>query len=226
MKKSISQIPKLAAALLAVSLTATAFAEENKNGWKTLFEEEGVLVSTRPEPGIDLPSMRGQTTLNADLFHVLAILLDDTRSTEWAKGADETQVLRSIDPRTQLIYAHSRQPWPVKDRDLVMKRTVDVLKPGHTYRVHLVCMPSERAELENVIRVKRCETVFELSVIDRAHTRVDYRVHADPGGHIPSWMVRRASRSIPAETLRSLAKQVELTRGRYTKAAATWASAI
>ncbi len=226
MKKTFFHIRTLAAALLAVSLTVPAFAEESVSGWKTLFEEEGVLVSTRAEPGISLPSMRGQATLNADLFHVLAILLDDARSTEWAKGADETQVLRSIDPRTQLIYAHSRQPWPVKDRDLVMKRTVDVLKPGQAYRVHLVCMPSERAEVDNVIRVKRCETTFELTLVDGAHTRIDYRVHADPGGHIPTWMVRRASRSIPADTLRSLAKQVELTRGRYVKATATWARAI
>ncbi|HTU59334.1 MAG TPA: START domain-containing protein [Polyangiales bacterium] len=226
MKKSILHIPKLAAALLAVSLTVPAFAEERPSGWKTLFEEEGVLVSTRAEPGVDLPSMRGQTTLNADLFHVLAILLDDARSTEWAKGADETQVLRSIDPRTQLIYAHSRQPWPVKDRDLVMKRTVQVLKPGQSYRVHLVCMPSERAEVDNVIRVKNCETVFELNVVDGTHTRIDYRVQADPGGHIPTWMVRRASRSIPADTLRSLAKQIELTRGRYAKAVASWSRAI
>lgn len=226
MKKFIVQMPRLTAPLLALVLTTSAFAEENAGGWKTLFEEQGVLVSTRAEPGIDLPSMRGQTTLHADLFHLLAILLDDARSTEWAKGADETRVLRTIDPRTQLIYAHSRQPWPVKDRDLVMKRTVEVLEPGRVYRVHLVCMPSERAELDNVIRVKRCETTFELSVIDDAHTRIDYRVHADPGGHIPSWMVRRASRSIPADTLRSLAKQIELTRGSYTKAAASWARAF
>jgi hypothetical protein len=38
-------------------------------------------------------------------------------------------------------------------------------------------------------------------------------------------MVRRASRSIPADTLRALAKQVELTRGQYQKAAALWAKA-
>jgi hypothetical protein len=225
MKTSIRKSPLLAVTLLVASFAGVAFAEESRSGWQRLFEEEGVLVSTRAEPGIDLPSMRGETTIQGDPLHLLAILLDDARSTEWAKGADETQVLRSIDRRTQLIYAHSRQPWPVKDRDLVMKRTVDVLKPGRDYRVHLVCVPEGPAQIDNVIRVQHCETTFELHAVDATHTRIDYRVHADPGGHIPTWMVRRASRSIPADTLRALAKQVELTRGQYQKAASLWASA-
>jgi hypothetical protein len=225
MKTSILKSPLLAVTLLVASFAGVALAEESRSGWQRLFEEEGVLVSTRAEPGIDLPSMRGESTIKGEPLHLLAILLDDARSTEWAKGADETQVLRNIDRRTQLIYAHSRQPWPVKDRDLVMKRTVDVLKPGRDYRVHLVCVPEGPAQIDNVIRVQRCETSFELHAVDATHTRIDYRVHADPGGHIPTWMVRRASRSIPADTLRALAKQVELTRGQYRNTAALWASA-
>jgi hypothetical protein len=169
--------------------------------------------------------MRGQTRMVGEVRHLLAIVLDDRRSTEWAKGADETRVLRSPDPHSQLIYAHSRQPWPVRDRDLIMKRTVEELTPGKAYRVHLVCMPNERPELDDVVRVRHCETSFVLRAIDGSHTQIDYRVQADPGGKIPAWMVRRASRSIPLDTLRALAKQVELTRGQYPAASSNAAYA-
>jgi hypothetical protein len=216
---------RIALMLALSSFAGLALAEDDGAGWQTLYEERGVLVSTREEPGVDLPSLRGQTSLNAGVLHLLAILLDDQHSTEWAKGADETQVLRRIDERSQVVYAHSRQPWPVKDRDLVMKRTVEVLEPGKAYRVHLVCVPEERARVENVVRVRRCETTFVLRAVDASHTQVDYRVHADPDGHIPAWIIRKASRSIPADTLRGLAKQVELTRGKYGQAMAQWAQA-
>lgn len=192
--------------------------------WRTLYEEDGVLVSTQAEPGQSLPRMRGQTSLRAPVLQLLAILLDDQRSVEWARGADETEVLRNVDARTQIIYARSRQPWPVKDRDLVMKRTVQVLDPGRVYRVHLVCLPGEKPEQRNVIRVRRCETSFVLRALNADSTAIDYRVHADPGGHTPDWLVRIASKSIPLDTLNALAKQIERTRGRYTQTAQRWAS--
>jgi hypothetical protein len=220
--RSAAQLPKslakLAQAALVVALASgagLALADTASDGWHALYEEQGILVSTREEPGIDLPGMRGQTKLQAEVRHLLAVVLDDRRSTEWAKGADETTVLRSSDARGQFIYAHSRQPWPVRDRDLVMKRTVEVLEPGKAYRVHLVCVPNERPLVEGVVRVEHCETTFLLRAVDATHTEIDYRVQADPGGKIPAWIVRRASRSIPLDTLLGLAKQVELTRGQY-----------
>ena len=217
-----------AAALTALALAAfvgRVQAEEVGDAWRTLYEERGVLVSTQEEPGQELPRLRGQTTLNAPVLHLLAILLDDRHSVEWARGADETNVLRDLDGRTQIIYARSRQPWPVKDRDLVMRRTVEVLEPGRGYRVHLVCLPGEKPRLENVVRVQRCETSFVLRALSADSTRIDYRGHADPGGHTPAWLVRMASRSIPLDTLNGLARQIERTRGKYAGAVAQWAAA-
>jgi hypothetical protein len=211
-------------AVLALSLlTHGAFAEGDSSGWRKIYEEEGISVSTREEAGRDMPSLRGQAELKAPILHLLAILLDDEHSKEWAKGADETKVLRKLDPHTEIIYARSRQPWPVKDRDLVMQRTVEVLKPGEWYRVHLVCLPGERPQVPNVVRMERCETTFLLRAIDATRTQIDYRVHADPGGHFPDWIVRLASKSIPLDTLSALARRAERTRGQYREATAQWA---
>jgi hypothetical protein len=211
-------------ALVGAILTGSAQAEDT-NGWQTVHEERGILVSTREEEGRDLPSFRGQAKLNAPVLQLLAILLDDSRSSEWAKGADETTILRSVDARTQIIYARSHQPWPVKDRDVVMKRTVDVLKPSEVFRVHLVCVPNEKPKVDGAVRVRTCETTFLLHAIDATHTSIDYRVNADPGGQNPAWIVKMASKSIPLDTLTGLRKQAQRTRGAYDEAVAQWAKA-
>lgn len=203
-----------------------ALADGASSGWRKLYEEEGILVSTREEAGRDMPSLRGQAKLNVPILHLLAIILDDARSKEWAKGADETSVLEHVNARTEIIYARSRQPWPVKDRDLVMQRTVEVLEPGHAYRVHLVCLPGHRPELPNVVRMQSCETSFSLRAVDAGNTQIDYRVHADPGGHFPDWIVRLASKSIPLDTLNGLVKQAQRTRGSYSAAVAQWSTAL
>jgi hypothetical protein len=202
----------------------SALAEDDQ-GWRTIHRERGIQVSSRDEPGMDLPSLRGQTRLRAPILHVLAVLLDDDRSTEWAEGADESKVLRVIDSRTQIVYGRSHQRWPVQDRDVVMKRTVDVIKPGEAYRVHLVCAPAAHPPAKNVVRVQSCETTFLLHAQDASSTTIDYRFHADPGANSPDWIVKAVSESIPLDTLKKLARQIERTRGEYEDAVSYWSAA-
>ena len=198
---------------------------DDESGWSKIYEERGVVVSTRAEAGQELPRFRGQATLAGDVLHVLAILLDDARSKEWAKSADEAAVLRSIDARTQIIYSRSHQSWPVRDRDLVMRRSIEVVKPAQAFRVRLVCIPGEKPAVEGVIRLAHCETTISLQKVDARHTYVDYRVRADPGGNSPSFMVRWASKSIPFDTLTALGKQIKRTRGQYGAVVKEWQDA-
>jgi hypothetical protein len=198
--------------VLACFVASVASAQDEA-GWRKLSEERGIVVSTREQPGKQLPSFRGQGEVKAPLLQVLAVVLDDARSREWVKDADEAEVLRRIDDHTQIVYSRSHQTWPVRDRDLVMKRTV--AKEGESYRVRLLCMAGEKPKLDGVIRIEDCETEFVLRALDPETTHVDYRVRADPGGSNPDWAVKWASKNIPLETLRALRKQVVKTRGKY-----------
>lgn len=194
-------------------------------GWQKTHEESGITVSTRTAPGAANATFRGQGNVKGGLLHLLAILLDDARSKEWAKGVSDAKVLRTIDERTAVVYSRSAQPWPVRDRDVVLKRTVDVLKPG-LVRVRLVCAPSERPPSSAAVRIEHCETVILLRKVDEQTTYVDYQVTADPGGPTPSWIVRWASKNIPLDTLHGLRKQVKKTAGQYRDVEATWTSAL
>jgi len=211
--------------LLVVGWTVSAASGQDEREWREIFADRGIVVSTREQAGQALPSFRGQGEVKGAVLHVLAVVLDDARSKEWAKDADEAEVLRVIDARTQVVYTRSHQTWPIRDRDLVMKRTVEVLAPGAAFRVRLVCVPGEKPELAAAIRIKDCDTVFVLRKLDEQTTHVDYRVRADPGGSNPDWAVRWASKNIPLETLLALRKQVVKTRGQYADVMRSWSAA-
>jgi hypothetical protein len=195
---------------------------DDEAGWQQIHEEHGVVVSTRAEPGRTLPTLRGRGAVRGSILHVLAIVLDDDRAKEWAKSADEAEVVRKIDQRTQIVYSRARQVWPVRDRDLVMKRSVEVVRPGEEFRVRLVCLSGEKPRIENVVRMTDCETVFWLRKIDAENTFVEFRVRADPGGSSPDWLVRWASQNVPLETLTALRRQVQRTRNSYAAVMRTW----
>jgi hypothetical protein len=211
-------------ALLIMQPSASAQQRTTDAGFRVVEREHGITVSVRDEPGRQVPTFRGTGALKGSVLHLLAIMLDDARAQEWATGADETAVLRKLDERTNIVYSRSKQPWPVHDRDLIMKRSVEVLEPGRAFRVRLSCVPGEKPPLDGVVRVKRCETTLTLEKLDDATTFVDYQVSVDPGGSIPEWLVKRTSKRMPLDTLVGLEKQVKKTEGEYRSVEAFWAN--
>jgi hypothetical protein len=215
--------PTVSSCALLLSLAAIpATRAQDNQGWKQIDDKSGIAVSEKEEAGRPLPSYRGQTKVSGSVLEVLAVVLDDERSREWAKDVAEARVLRSVDPKTEIVYSRSDQTWPVKDRDLVMKRTVQVVVPGEEFKVRLECVPSEKAEVPKVVRIKHCDTVFTLRQVDEGTTDVDFQMQVEPGGHHPEWAVRMASRGVPYETLLGLKKQVKKTRGQYDAEVKKW----
>jgi hypothetical protein len=212
------------AALFAGFIAAVARGDDEAS-WHDIYREHGIVVSTQDDTGQKLPSFRGRAKLHGSVLHVLAVVLDGSRSKEWAKNVSESSVLHFIDARTQVVYSRSRQVWPVSDRDLVMKRSVEILKPRHEYRVRLSCIRGDKPALPHVIRIVDCETVFTLREIDPSTTFVEFRVRADPGGNYPAWIVRWAQKNIPFDTLTGLGRQLDKTRHTYAPAIAQWQKA-
>jgi hypothetical protein len=202
-----------AASLLASSTRARADGDDD--GFVVIERRGAITVATREEPGRALPTMRAQGTITGNVVHVLAVVLDDARSHEWAEGSDEARVLRQVDGHTDIVYSRSHQPWPVRDRDLVMRRTVSVLERGQAFRVRLECIGGEKAPVDGVLRIRDCLTLITLRAQGDAQTYVDYQVRVDAAGDAPTWLVRRASLHVPLDTLLGLEKQVAKTRDQY-----------
>jgi len=208
---------------IAWALIASAVGAEAP--WHVIMKERGIVVSTRDEPGRELPSFRGQGMLNMPVLHALAVVLDAEGAVQWAKGADEVQTLRAFDPRTHLIYTRAHAPWPVSDRDMVVKRLIKVVDPGREFRVEMTCMTGQRPDTKRVVRVSDCSSHFLLRQVSPTQTYTEYQVSIDPAGSLPAWLVRWASKNIPFETLVSLEERVRDTQPQYAAAAQRWASA-
>lgn len=202
------------AATLLLASTGKVRADPSEPAWEPISQEAGIALTTRHEPGKKTATFRAQGEVAASLWHVLAIVMDDGRAKEWAKAANDSKVLRVIDPRTQIVYARSPQRWPVHDRDLVMRRTLEMMSPGSALRVRLVCIPGEKPVLDEVVRIRDCETLFLLRKVDAARTLVEFRMRADAGAG-PEWLTKLVARRIPLETLLGLRTQVKKTRERY-----------
>jgi hypothetical protein len=201
--------------LLLLLLPAPPAAADDRP-WKVIeTSPEGFEIALRETPGEDLPAMRGRGMLRGDILHLLAILLDAERAPEWAQGATRAKTLERKGPLATLVYTFTELRWPVSDRDVITRGALGVRKPGESYRLEMKAEPDALAKKEGVIRLRVSDAHFQLEKKGANRVWLEYVVHADPGGRLPSWLVRWASKSIPLDTLRNLQKQLDKTRDRY-----------
>ena len=64
-----------------------------------------------------------------------------------------------------------------------------------------------------------------LRKVDENHTSIDYQVNVDPGGSLPKFLIRWASRKVPFDTLVNLEAFAKKSRARYAGDINMWASA-
>jgi hypothetical protein len=110
---------------------------------------------------------------------------------------------------------YTELPWPIRDRDMIMQRSVEVVSPGTEFRVRFTCAPKLSKEKSGYLRVKTCDSHFSIKAADANKTYVDYQVQLDPGGGLPSWGRRWMEKRITVDTIARLERQVGRTPGKY-----------
>jgi len=211
---------------LASALVATlCFAEAPAGEWNVIDEERGITVSRREQPGCGLPAFRGKGPVRGGVLQILAMMLDSDSVEHWAYGVDEAHRIKRINENEDLIYLYSDVPWPVRDRDMVLRRRVEVVKPGEEFHIHLRCEPASAPEVSGTVRVKKCESGFHLRRLDQSNTEIDYEMTLDPAGLLPKWAGSYVAKHVPFKTLVAIEERVVETRGQYEAVVQRWSTA-
>jgi len=216
---------KLCAALSA--FLGLAAAAQN-DGWSVIDVDRGITVSRREQPGAGMPAFRGQGAISGNVLQMVSLLEDPTSTQRWACGVDETKVLKRKDARTDYIYVYSDLPWPVRDRDMVVRREMIVVEPGQKFRMELHCEKGIAPERDGVVRVTTCESIFAMEKQDLMHTRFDYMMMLDPAGALPKWAGAWVSKHAPFRTLEAIERETNATTEtkHYAAAVKRWSAAM
>ena len=205
------------AALFAGSV---ALAED---AWQPLVTQDGVSVRQRTSAGRELPELEASVEIDAGLFEVLAVITDVPRQTQWMHDCVESRLVRREGDDVSLIYNRTDAPWPVSDRDVVLRSETKLLAPlAHVaVRFANVADPAAPA-VDGVVRMPRLVGAYDLTWVSPTRTRVSYQLDIDPGGSLPGFAVTRTTRETPLYTLLGLRRQVEVMRGNYTEFVTRW----
>lgn len=197
-----------ALAPLALACPTAAAADP---AWEVIGRDAGI-VTARRLGASGLWAFRGEGVVDAPLILVAAVLDDEERTVEWASQCRQARVLRRDSPMQSVIYRRNGAGVVgVDDRDMVLRRTwtVDAAHQRLTMAFSLLAdaalWPPAGGSLTHV---EALVGMWRLDRIDPDHTQVVYEVEVDPGGLLPLFVVKRASASLPRESLLGLRRQV------------------
>jgi hypothetical protein len=213
---------KLARALPAAALVAAfvaaamapvaARADDGKRdgGWQPVKQSDGIVVERRSVDGSKLKEFRGQAVVAAPVASILAVFSDVPHATEWMDSCNGSRTVEDLGDVEKVVYNRTHAPWPVADRDAVLHDVAHF--DARERRVELDFWSVDDAKAPPVKGVVRMPFLRGHWILwpsaDGATTRVEYQVHANPGGSLPDWLVNYASRDLPYKTIEGLRAQV------------------
>ncbi len=176
--------------------------------WTLKTDEDGIQLYTKTVPASPYKALKTVCTLQTSLSSVAAVLLDAAHSKEWVYGTSSSRLLKQESPSVVFFYAEMGMPWPVTNRDFIVKISLTQDPVSKSITVLAENQPDYLPEKKKLIRIRNSSGKWLIDPLPNGRVRVEYQLYVDPGGNVPAALVNLFSGKGPIESFRNLRKMV------------------
>ncbi len=195
---------------IALSFSLPAFATdhpplpaEDAQHWALQKEVDNIRIYTMDQPGSGFQAFKAVAELNVPIENLMAVMINPQSCQEWVHNCTESFAFGQGDFHDRYAYSVNDMPWPVADRDYVLRiRTRGNEQTGEVL-MDLNATPGMRAELNSRVRVDRSDTLYRFTP-NGDQTRMVWVQHTEPNGSLPGWLVNNLVVDIPVKSMQAL----------------------
>lgn len=196
-------------------LVSSAWADP---GWETVSQarQRGEVSSyVRTVPGHAVKAFKGVVEAPVPMTAILAVLADIGNLPNWVFQCEQAR----RDPAWPdvVYYMEFHTPWPVNNREAVLRNTVSQDPQTFAVTINTVAIPGYVGPSRGRVRIPELNNRFLIEPLKDGGTRVSFETLVDPGGAIPAWMSNWIATSAPKDTLNALLKQAVLPQYRHRR---------
>jgi len=188
----------------------------SQSEWKVSLEKDAVRVSTREVSDSKFKEYKGEILVKCSLSCLVALLDDVDNQKNWLYDCTESKRLETINKTEGVNYFVQTAPWPVTDRDVVVKYKLSQDKKTKVVKVELTGVKDYIPTKEDYVRVPYLKGIWEFTPISKSIIKVVYQVHSSTGGSVPAAIANAACVDIPYNTLKNL--KIEIEKPKYKNA--------
>jgi hypothetical protein len=191
---------------LFLGMTSTSFAQDN---WQLKQDKEGIKVYTKNMDNSAFKAIKTVCTIDATPSVLTAVLLDINNSAEWVYATKRAVLLKQPAPDELYYYSEIAVPWPVSNRDFIVR--LKVTQDERTRAVTVVAdnQPRYLPENKNIVRVPQSSSKWLIEPLPGNQVKIEYVLQVDPGGTVPAWLINLFATKGPFESFKSLREQVK-----------------
>ena len=187
-------------------------AEPHSNteaGWSLRKTEAGIQVYTRPDHSSPLDEFKGIVEFESRLSSLVELVRDSDRAEDWIYQSGGTQVLETINSREQILRSITLSPWPVSDRDVILKASYHQNPKTLAITIVLTSVDHIAPEQPGYVRMHQLKGKWVFTPLNNGIVQVMYQVRVNPGGSIPSWLAGSSSVDTPFVTLKKMREMLK-----------------
>ena len=172
-------------------------------------DKDNFKIYNCPIENTKFKSVMADFELNTTISEYVDVVLDVEKYNEWHYKVVSSRLLTQISNNELIYYTHIAAPWPVSDRDLVLKLNLSLDSITGVLTVTLHSIPDYIPSVEDIVRVPQSHSVMTLTPTGKDKLKVHYVIQADPGGSLPAWLANTVSTQGPYETFSKLIERLE-----------------
>ena len=180
-----------------------------QSAWKLSSEKEGIKIYTRRVPDSKIKAIKVECEVQATESQLVALLMDVNTSAVWVYHTKSCVLIRQVSPSELYYYSEVSLPWPAANRDFVAHLTVSQNPVTKVVVIDGPAVPGLVPAKEGIIRINNSNGKWTITPSGYDQIKVEYTLHVEPGGSIPTWMVNIFATEGPLQIFKKLKLQLE-----------------
>lgn len=205
--KTLSKILSIIGFLIPLLAIQELASAQNKCELKK--DKDNIKVYSCKTKDSKYKTVRAEFELNASIEEYVAVVTDVGNYKDWHYRTVNPRLLDKISDKELIYYTQVGAPWPVSNRDLILRLKLDQNMTTKALTVTLESIADYLPAVKDVVRVAASYSKMTLTPIENSKLKVEYFIKVDPGGKIPAWVVNLVSTQAPYETFKNLMDRLE-----------------
>ncbi len=201
--------------LISIFLLLNQLAVLGQCEWKLNTEKDGIKIYTCQVPDSKVKAVKVECEIQASASQLVALIMDVNTSTDWVYHTRRCAMIKQVSPSELYYYSEVSLPWPAEDRDFVAHLTVTQNPDTKVIVIDGPAVPGLVPEKKGIVRIDHSNGKWTITPCGSDHIKVEYTLHVEPGGSLPSWMVNMFATQGPLQIFEKL--KLELQRPAYKK---------
>lgn len=194
---------------LLLGLLCLAFSAGAQNKWKLEKNSDGIRIYTKNVAGSNMKMLRAELEAAGNVQQLANILDDVNRQKTWVYSTKSSRMIKRTAHGEMLYYTEKEMPWPVTNRDVVIKTRMTVDTAAGTLTLYAQNADNVEAAKKGIVRVSSSRVVWKVQELNGNKLKIEYEAQADPGGTVPAWVSNMFLTKGPYESFMALRKQLD-----------------